>query len=94
MKLFVDREVTQKYLQKIFCDICKAETNHYKEWKMDDYGYQKAEIKIVYDESAGDQYGGYGSRIEVDLCPQCFKSKLIPFLEQNGVKVTETEYDW
>jgi hypothetical protein len=37
---------------------------------------------------------GNGTEIEYDLCPTCFREKLIPWLESQGAKTVITEWDW
>ena len=38
--------------------------------------------------------GGSTTTIKADLCENCFKCKLVPFLESNGCKVRTEESDW
>lgn len=38
--------------------------------------------------------GGSGTEILVDLCYVCFRNKLVPWLESQGAKIQEKEWDW
>ena len=38
--------------------------------------------------------GGSGTEIEVDLCPTCFKEKLVPWLRSQGATIEEKEWEW
>jgi hypothetical protein len=68
----------------IKCDCCGREK------KGSDWGdncFHEAETVVMIRD--GDIYpeGDYTKTVEVDLCPPCFKSKLIPFLSSIGCDV-------
>lgn len=31
---------------------------------------------------------------EVDICPDCFKNKLVPWLISQGAKIKQEDWDW
>ena len=39
-------------------------------------------------------YGGDGESDTFDICPDCFKSKLIPWMREQGVEPEHKEWDW
>ena len=38
--------------------------------------------------------GGSGEETTIDICPDCFKDKLIPWVESFGGKPTVKEWNW
>jgi hypothetical protein len=38
--------------------------------------------------------GGWFEEVDIDICPQCFKNTLIPFLKEKGVKIEKNEVDF
>jgi len=79
-----------KVLIEISCDLCGKSSS--KEWK--DFNFDATQ-SLVYLKT-GEEYpeGGYGDKYEIDICPSCFKNKLIPWVESQGGQVTETEWDY
>lgn len=74
----------EKVLVSTTCDICR------KTSKLSGYEFEEVEVKY----NIGSRYpdGGMGTLTEVDLCPDCFNEKLIPWLETQGATPTVT--DW
>ena len=56
--------------------------------------YEELEIVVSY--KYGDNYpeGGSGDTKSVDLCPECFKNELIPFLESKNCKIQTEKWSW
>lgn len=81
---------TKKKFVKTICDRCKKDIRESKTGG----DYNDTEIEISMD--IGDRYpeGGHGIKINIDLCADCFKGKLIPFLESEGVTINETKWDY
>ncbi len=68
------------------CDLCKKDT--------DPGNYEIDEVQVS--RRHGSYYpdgGGAGDQVEVDICGECFLSRLIPWLESLGVKPVTTEWD-
>ena len=84
-----------QYLIGLTCDLCGRETK-WRGWAEDCWDVDEIEIKVTIRRHQGQNYpeGGWGTDYEVDLCPECFKDKLIPWLESQGAKVQQTEWDW
>jgi hypothetical protein len=80
----------QKFLKEIKCDLCGKTTKN--EWKTEYYDAFESEIKM----KTGDNYpdGGAGELVEIDICPDCFTSKLIPWVKEQGGEPTVTDWDW
>jgi hypothetical protein len=77
------------------CDLCgkKAKTDN---WDASRYDINETEISVKIKQKEGSNYpeGGNGTEYEIDLCPDCFKDKLVPWLRSQGAAVEEKEWDW
>lgn len=91
-KIIEKRLIEQiEYFKK--CDLCGFETYAKDEkWSTSPYNILETEVKI----KEGKNYPEGGDWVEkfFDICPQCFKEKLIPWLENQGVKINIKEYDY
>lgn len=103
MRVYVEEPVpasTRTVLKKLICDSCKTEASRpaYEDWASSGWDVQETEIafKSIIKHKEGQSYPGvqYGEQCSVDLCPECFKAKLIPFLESIGVTVEYKEYHY
>ncbi len=77
------------------CDICKEIHDVYDEdsWTDDKYNILETEIRL--EEGSDYGYSGGNKEItEVDICPDCFKNHLIPWLESMGATIRKKEVDW
>ena len=99
MKVYKKIEYQTSYnrLEKIICDVCKAETT--KEWKHHNTDEFKIEISMregfIYRMVDGyDHDEGEGTKTQIDLCPDCFKSKLIPWIESQGGVPNRKEWEY
>lgn len=83
-------ETKRKHLEYVECDLCKKQ--HKDNWKS---GYFDS-IEIDVNMRTGSSYpdGGSGENYEFDICPECFKNKLIPWMESQGANPTFSEWDW
>lgn len=92
MKVY--EEVTEKRIRlKVrICDICGAK-GYDTQWPgTQEHNYRATNVSM----ELGTHWPGScsGIRTEVDICPKCFKEKLIPWLLSQGVKVEAKEYDY
>jgi hypothetical protein len=81
------------------CDICGRKSDRpfdSRNWSNGYYVTDETEISVICkaEKSSGSSDGGSGTSIEVDLCPTCFRDKLIPFLKSQGCQIREEEIDW
>ena len=55
-----------------------------------------ARVATTIKSSEGTSYpeGGAKKESSVDVCPTCFKTKLVPWLISQGAKIREEEFDW
>lgn len=95
MITYRDVEIPAKMERKeheLFCDLCGAKSDAWKPWVKDSFDAVEVEVQLT----EGERYpeGGHGTHTIVDLCPTCFKEKLIPWLESQGGKFRVEEWDW
>ncbi len=79
------RTVTETdYVQ---CDLCGAKTG-VREWA--DCSFDVNEVNVSHSEGSSYPDGGNRTETILDICPECFKKKLIPwFVSQGGTPRTE-----
>ena len=102
MKVYETHTVTkeEKRLLCRKCDLCGYESKHNRYPEMwdgtEDNNTRETEIIVQIRMKEGDTYpeGSWGTDFEVDLCPRCFRDKLIPWLRSQGARVEEKEYYW
>lgn len=87
-------------VDKTVCDMCSRQTKG-DSWEQSTWyiNYTNIGLAITTEISAERRKsygwdGGEGEKVVVDLCPWCFKDKLIPWLRSQGVKVEIQEIDW
>ena len=85
---------TSNYLAETVCDLCGKVAKH-GNWETTGWDMNETEVEVKIRQKDGKQYpdGGWGTKIVVDLCPICFKNKLIPWLESEGAEIEEQEWD-
>lgn len=87
----IPETTTEREIGRV-CDFpgCKTHTN-----EEGSYEVNLTDIRVVVKQREGEQYpsGGMGRGIEIDICPECFKGKLVPWLRSQGVVVDQKEWD-
>ena len=86
---------TERVLNKRTCDICGRKAETY-DWGAAMYEVKETVVCVEVRQRQGVSYpeGGSGTEIEVDLCPTCFKEKLVPWLRSQGATIEEKEWEW
>lgn len=87
-------ECKREVFTNLKCDLCGKESNknYARSWKKETY--DELVTCISYKKGHCFPDGGYGEELHVDLCPNCFESKLIPWLKEQGVNTELKEYDY
>ena len=85
-KEVVKPATTETRTIKVECDLCKNEIK--RGW------YAVSEVIIQYEHGTSYPEGGSSEIDKIDMCPECFKNKLLPWLESLGVKPRVEEIDW
>lgn len=81
---------------EVFCDLCGKQAPRITSWAEGIYEVNNVEIKTTIHHREGSSYpeGGSGTEVNIDLCPDCVKNKLIPWLESQGADIREKEWEW
>lgn len=89
------RTIEDERLIKTTCDICGAIAK-YGEWSSSVWEVNETEIKITIHKKDGEAYPEFGDGCEttIDICPECFKNKLIPWLQSQGADIEEKEWGY
>ena len=84
----VERTYTQDEVAEVICDLCK-ETFRDMDWDVGPYQVQTTEVSYEY----GTDYPGdrATTTLEFHICPNCFKNKLIPWMESQGATPTKKD---
>ena len=97
MKYYQIKQITsnQKVFDKMVCDLCGTESEQ-SHWGESYCESDEIEVSVVVKRREGFNYpyGGHGTEIDLDICPKCFKEKLIPFLQEQGANIEEKDWDW
>jgi len=97
MKIYEKRieTIEREILVTRQCDLCgrKAKT---ATWNSGIYEVNETEISIIVKQKEGASYpeSGSGTKYEIDLCPECFKNRLIPWLKGQGGTIQEDEWEY
>jgi RNA polymerase subunit RPABC4/transcription elongation factor Spt4 len=98
MKKYEKKIIPQKEIEVvsgISCDLCGKE-GFQEGWQESYYVIDEPEISVSVRQKEGRNYpdGGWFEEVNIDICPQCFKNTLIPFLKEKGVKIEKNEVDF
>lgn len=86
------KEVTIKVERK--CDLCGFMGDD--DWDGGSYEVNETEISVTITQKDGDNFpsGGSGTKYEIDLCPDCFKDRLVPWLRSEGADIKQEDWYW
>ena len=92
-KIIPAREID--VVAEITCDLCGRVSQRH-DWASSSYKINDTDIEVRIRQTEGTNYpeGASGTEIKVDMCPVCFKEKLIPWLKSQGAKIEEKEWSW
>jgi hypothetical protein len=80
---------TREVLVEIECDLCGNTTT--QDWR--DEMYEATESTVSLRTGAIFPGGGSGELTTIDICPDCFKEKLIPWVRSLGGEPSVEEWD-
>lgn len=97
MRTYETKEVihTRKVCTHLHCDICGKEGAH-GDWESGYYEIQETKLEVTVTQRDGSSYpdgSGWGTSLRVDLCPECFRDKLVPWVNSQGGNVKKEEWD-
>jgi hypothetical protein len=83
---------TREHLKETKCDIC-GKVFRGSDW--DAEVYEISETEVRYKEGNSYPDSGSGTETKIDVCPDCFKTKLIPWVKSFGISDPKAEeWDW
>jgi hypothetical protein len=93
----IKREVTRAPYTEIVtvackCDLCGTVSGQWRGWGKDSYDRQDVEIEYTYGHSYPE--GGSGEKETFDVCPACWREKLVPWFKSHGAEPTITDWDF
>lgn len=89
------RPATTKEVQDyVLCDLCAARVDRGYEHNSYEFDECHVRIEVRRKEGFSCPEGGDGTEQRVDLCPKCWKEKLIPWLESQGAKIEKVDWEW
>lgn len=89
MKHIQTRKVPERietFTEKTTCDLCHKEIEYHH--------FDLDEVTIKYRSGSNYPEGGCGTEQTVDVCPECWKSKLVPWFTSQGAAVSSENWDW
>ena len=86
MKTIEVPATVKEVLDKTTCDLCGIEIT------VDNYSAEDVTIR----HRTGSRYpeGGSGEEVSVDMCGDCFDTKLVPWLRTQGANPKPEDWDW
>jgi len=81
----------EEVLDHLKCELCEATTMNEDDWG--ESGYDVLETKVSIEEGKRYPNDGWGVETIVDICPKCFKEKLLPWLISQGAKIRKEEWN-
>lgn len=90
-------ETTKKYVAGVKCELCprKGQGEEFDGGgDYSDVSYEMLEVNVHLEEGSNYPEGGSASTTVLDICPDCFKSKLVPWFQEQGGTVRNKESDW
>lgn len=93
MKTWKKKTVTKEetFLEKMNCDLCGSVVLK-EDWSTGRFDTEETVISMKQGSSYPE--GASGVETTFDICPDCFETKLIPWLEDQGAEAQKREYDW
>lgn len=85
-------KVERTFLVSVTCDLCGRDALR-KNGAWGTHAYDATEVEVSLREGESYPEGGGGTIYEIDLCPECFKERLIPWLRSEGATVEQKEWE-
>lgn len=91
----VTRTYEREELIGVTCDLCGREGEG-ASWEESLWRENQTAVYTRVSQEEGESYEdcGSGQKYVVDICPTCFKEKLIPWLISQGAKIEREYWDY
>jgi hypothetical protein len=89
-------EVERTNCVKLVCDLCHRIREGTDQWEACCYEVNDTEVQVTVRQKEGKSYPdcGFGDEVVIDICPECFKTKLIPWVESHGTVIERKDWNW
>lgn len=77
---------TKQVLDKTTCDLCGA--------KIKAGNYSAEEVEVRHRTGSSYPECGSGEEVRVDMCGDCFDTKLVPWLRTQGADPKPEDWEW
>ncbi len=86
MKTYKTITAQREELESLTCDLCgkQVPVDDWTHSEGDSGQFRIARTRVSLREGYVYPEGGSGEEVEYDICPECFKTKLIPWIESQG----------
>lgn len=88
MKLYKTQISEYTVLDKMVCDVCGKESIS-DNWDTKLYDVADTTVSYIFGKSYPDDH--HEIELFLDICPECFQTKLVPFFESQGIKFNRRE---
>jgi len=83
-----------QYVAYLICDLCRKQSTSHATKDWGENTYDIAETKVTMKRGYAYPDSGETVQTEFDICPECFETKLIPWLTSQGAAPQVQEADW
>jgi hypothetical protein len=88
----VSRE--QEVIIERTCDLCGVTCRQPDRGNWGKKNYDEDEVAVTMKTGTNYPDGGNAEEVAFDLCPSCFRSKLVPWLESQGAMARVHDWSW
>lgn len=94
MRIMKTKEETREveYIEAVVCDLCGAKTSGNKPWAKGNH--DAIEVDVCMRTWKHWPEGGSGEDIQYDICPTCFRERLMPWLLNQGAAPRIKDLGW
>jgi hypothetical protein len=85
---------TYSKVEAVICDLCHTKNRDNDCWPSARNYYNVHHTTVALEHGSNSPDGGMGEKTIIDICPTCFKEKLLPWLETQGAKPRIEKWDW
>ncbi len=90
----VSRLEKKTRLKKLVCDLCGKKGT--EGWRSSKWNINETVVEVEVQQRERDNYPdcSWGTEYVIDICPECFKNRLVPWLRSEGAKIEEVKWEW
>lgn len=85
---------TYKRITQWKCELCKCITMREEVWPPRMSSHDKYHATVMLEDGYNVPECGSGTKTIVDICPDCFTNKLLPWLASQGATTRSENWEW